>query len=713
MHQGRRLLPRVYDAFFGGRSDLLPTQKAAIPLVLEGKNLLLVAPTGSGKTEAVVAPLAERAIEFRGQTQVLYLVPTRALANDLEERLKERLERCDLRLAIRHGERNTIKSNPPPAFILTTPESLEVMLTTMPDYAREPLRTVRAVVVDEVHQFFGTRRGVQLVCLLERLKHYTQHPLQRIGLSATVADPERVARFLQGSDEPMQVVTVPGQRSMQVYLSFVGSSSPDRFGDAVAGWMASILARHRKVLLFANTRATCDWLCWQLGERLSIPVWLHYSSLHRDYRAWVEKAFRQAPKAVCVATSTLELGIDIGDIDAVALWGAPYSVTSFLQRLGRGNRSTDNCVVYAACPQWHPSGAPADPEGDLLRFVALTSCALQDQMETRGEAHYYSVLQQQLLALCARYGRVAPDALPTTVQNTLPFCTEQALQDILEALTEAGVLERERRRDLWLPRELFHIWQAKGLFWSTMGGQESTMVVEEKEKAIPLAKIPLQYTRRLSSGMIIVLAGKPRLITRVEDKAIWVTDLQHEHAELAKYFAPPEPIPQAVAESIRAILTMPDEALKKLPILYDERTYQGLYKWRRYLGERLQNKRWLAARENDRWVLYTFGGSVANWILSDFLKEATGVTPEVDGWRVSYSGSVPLERVLRNLEAEAIEQFVERRWRSYESRLALPPLFDFLPTALQKAEVLSVLEVQRISELLDSMSAQLIETFQA
>jgi len=705
VQQWRKFLPRVYDAFFGNRRDLLPSQKVAIPIVLDGKNLLLIAPTGAGKTEAVVAPLAERALDFRGQTYAIYIAPTRALANDLEMRLKERLERCGLRLAIRHGERNTVQGKQPPAFILTTPESLEVMLSVMPEYARERLREVRAVVVDEVHQFFGTRRGLQLACLLERLKHYAQHPLQRIGLSATVAEPERVAQFLQGSDEPVEIVSVKGQRQLRVYISFVGSPTPDDFGDAAAEWINEILIDHRKVLLFANTRATCDWLCWQLSERLSVPVLLHYSSLHRDYREWVEKTFRQTQRAVCVATSTLELGIDIGDIDAVALWGAPHSVTSFLQRLGRGNRRTDTCIVYAACPQWHPSGSLSDPDDDLLRFVALAYCALNDEMETRSEPHYYSVLLQQLLALCCRYGCVAPDAFLKTVTFCPPFCDENTLTDILDTLTEKGILERDVRRDLWLPKEEFHAWQAKGLFWSNIGGQESAIVIGEgKEQPIPLAEIPAQYARGLRPGKIVVLAGKPRLVTQVESQSVWVTDLAHDDAELAKYLAPPEPTPQSVAQAIRTVLTMPNEALRELPIFYDDWARQRLRWWRQHLGERLQGERWITEWWKGRWVLYTFAGSIFNWLLSDLLRETTKASVDADAWRISCSHKIPLERVLKNLNVGMLERLVEKRFKDYLRRLALPPLFDSLPEHLKRREVFSVLNLPQVAENLKNFA---------
>ncbi|MFN3422958.1 MAG: helicase-related protein, partial [Armatimonadota bacterium] len=345
------------------------------------------------------------------------------------------------------------------------------------------------------------------------------------------------------------------------------------------------------------------------------------SSLHRDYREWVEREFRQAKRAICVATSTLELGIDIGDVDAVAMWGAPHTVSSFLQRLGRGNRRTDTSIVYAACPQWHPSGTPADPDDDLLRFVALTYCAMNNELETQDEPHFYSVLLQQLLALCCQYKCVAPDAFLKTVGKHPNFADEGTLTEILEALVDGKILERDERRDLWLPTDKFHNWQALGLFWSNIGGQESAIVVGEgKEQPIPLAEIPREFALGLQPGKIVLLAGKPRLITKVKDQSVWVIDLQHENAELAKYLAPPEPTPQTVAQAIRTVLTMSNEALSELPLLYDDWTCQRLIWWRHHLGERLKGAEILTEWLNGRWTLYTFAGSVFNWLLSDILR---------------------------------------------------------------------------------------------
>ncbi len=695
------LLPRTYDAFFRSFRKLLPSQEAAIPIVLDGKNLFLIAPTGTGKTEAVVAPLAERALDFAGQTYALYIAPTRALANDLEMRLKEPLARCGLRLAIRHGERNTVPGKRPPNFILTTPESVEVMLSTLPEYAKERLQEVRAVIVDEAHQFFGTRRGLQLYCLLERLEKFAKKPLQRICLSATVAEPEVVARFFQGSSN-MEIKVVPGQRQMRVRVDFIGCPSPEGFGEAAAHWLGEILANHRKVLVFANTRTQCDWLCWQLSERLSVPVFLHYSSLPRDYREFVEREFKRRPRAVCIATSTLELGIDIGDVDAVGMWGAPNTVSSFLQRLGRGNRRTDTNIVYAACPQYHPSGAEADPDNELLTFFALVHSAQVNELETHFLPEFYSVLLQQLLALCCQWGCVAPDVFTTTVHNKPAFVNEEVLVDIMNALVEQGVLHSDARRDLWLPTDRFYECQSRGLFWSNIGGQESA-IVQDEEQSLPLAEIPRQYAVGLRPSKVVLFAGKPRLITRVEEQTIWVTDLQHEGAELAKYFAPPEPIPERVAQAIRDVLTMPTEQLKALPISCDNWSEQHLQEWRQRLMPKLQQaplaKEWRA----ERWILYTFAGSKSNRLLCDWLNWEGRLSVDSDAWRLSCSQLLS-SHMLQTLSRDKMHDMVEQSLNGYRRLLGPPPLFSLLPNQLKQREVLSLLETEHALRLAQELA---------
>ncbi len=699
-------LPRVYHAFFATFGRLRPVQELAIPRVLAGQNLLIVAPTGSGKTEAVVAPLAEMALDHPDSTYALYIAPTRALVNDLAVRLTERLEACGLRLAVRHGERKTVQGRQPPAMIITTPESLEVMLSLQHEYEAARLREVRAVVVDEAHQLYGTARGQQLYYLLERLKHVARRPLQRLCLSATVGDAEVVASFFQGSDAPLDVLEVGGSRRIQVYLDWVAARSPEEMGEAAATWLKGLLEDHRKVLVFANTRVQCDWLCWQLSGRVKkVPIYLHYSSLHREYRETVERAFREGSRAVCIATSTLELGIDIGDIDAVAMWGAPPTVTSFLQRLGRGNRRTDQAVVYAACPEYYPSGAPADPDHHLLSFLALLRCALQGELEVRSQPEYYSVLAQQLLALCCQFGRVAPDAFLKTIACRPPYADLRVLSSILEALAEEGVLEYDARLDLWRPTDVFHRWRVLGKFWSNIPEQAEAVVLRDGQGTlVPLAQLPRQFTAGLRPGDVLVVAGRPRMVLAVDSSSVRVFDLVTSEAALPKYFSPAEPTPRRVAEGIRTVIGMTDAELATLPVGYDARSKQRLRELRSTLQPLLQVQPPVYRDEHGRWVILTFAGTTTNMLLSQWLRYVGTRVVDQDSWRVRCADPPAMDTLI-HCTPEALARLVRRDWERYRDAFPRPPLFPSLPESMQEQEVLSALDLDENSETLRRLAA--------
>jgi ATP-dependent Lhr-like helicase len=697
----RARLPRVYDVFFGAFGQLRPVQVQTIPLVLERRNVLVLAPTGSGKTEAAVAPLAELALDSPDTTYALYLAPTRALINDLQVRLEERLALCGLRLAVRHSDRNTFPELRFPAFVLTTPESLEVMLCSKSDQIRERLREVRAVVIDEAHQYFGTPRGLHLYCLLERLKHFIGRPLQRICLSATVGDPDAVADFFRGSDAPLEAVRVDGGRRLRLYLDYLQSATPDGLVDAAKSWLSDILGQYRKVLLFANTRVECDWLGWKLGECLSgVPVLVHYSNLHRDYRESVERRFREQPRAVCIATSTLELGIDIGDVDAVAMWGAPHTVTSFLQRLGRGNRRTETSVVYAACPAFYPSGRRLDPDSDVLLFVALAACAVRGVLECRHVPTFYSVILQQLLALCCQWEVVAPDGFSRTIARPPAEVTPEQLVWILDHLTRRGVLEYDQRRGLWRPNGLFHRWRARRSFWTNIPPQPDKLVLREtKGETLPLAELPRHFLNRLRPGDVVVVAGKPRLVLGTEAHTVRVTDLVTSEAELAKYHTPPEPVPVRVAGAIADVLTLPDDALGSFPIAYDPQSKQVLRTWRERLGARLRAGEVVVDAGDGQWVIYTFAGTVVNLLLSEWLRARGTRVLGQDTWRVICADRLSL-RALATCDEHLLARVVGSDWRRYEQYLPHSGWFDELPERLKRAEVLSMLDLQTSAEIL-------------
>jgi ATP-dependent Lhr-like helicase len=351
------VLPYTWSAFFARHGSLTPVQQQAIPPILEGYNTLVIAPTAAGKTEAVIAPLLERhvlggAAPADGQhpgLRILYICPTRALVRDLYERLAPPLAQLQVTLGMKSGDTGPVSASRPPTVLITTPESTDSLLT------REPrlLAGLQAMVLDEIHLFDGGVRGDHLRCLLRRVqqvRRYSQQqagvdppiPMQRIALSATIPDPAGVARRYLADDEAAgtpRIVEAGGGRAIEADMQPMHGLAD----------LATSLARRasgrlgmRKTLVFCNSRNEVEQTAAYLRQHLPFEaaVFVHYSNLDPAERRAVEDGFAQASVAVCVASSTLELGIDIGSIDDVALVGPPPTLTSFLQRIGRGGRRT-------------------------------------------------------------------------------------------------------------------------------------------------------------------------------------------------------------------------------------------------------------------------------------------------------------------------------------------------------------------------------------
>lgn len=333
-----------------GWGRLRPLQEQAIDPLLDGDHALLIAPTAGGKTEAAAFPILSRIAteEWKGLS-VLYVCPLRALLNNLLPRLTRLAEFVGRRAALWHGdvsdsERRRIKADPP-ELLLTTPESLEVLLVSRKVDRAFLLGNVRAVVIDELHAFAGDDRGWHLLSVLERITRLSGRDIQRIGLSATVGNPEDLLGWLAGSSPgPRRVVSVEATAPVEpdVHLDWVGSA-------ANAAEVVRRLHPDEKRLVFCDSRAGVEDLTYLLREA-KVPAYAAHGSLSFDERRRAEAAFAGPEPAVIVATSALELGIDIGDLDRLLQIDAPGTVSSFLQRMGRTGRRPNtrrNCLFLA------------------------------------------------------------------------------------------------------------------------------------------------------------------------------------------------------------------------------------------------------------------------------------------------------------------------------------------------------------------------------
>lgn len=416
---------------------LRPLQDASVDPLLADEDAILLAPTAGGKTEAAFFPVLSRmgTDEWRG-ISVLYICPLKALLNNLEPRLNEYASWLGRRVGVWHGDvgasaRKRMRQDPPDV-LLTTPESLEAMFVSRGVDHTTLLGEVRCVIIDEVHSFAGDDRGWHLQAVLSRLEHMTGKQIQRIGMSATVGNPEDLLGWLQGAtDRPGRVINPEAAGN---------SVEPEIRVDAVrslesAAELLSRLHNGEKRLVFVDSRARAEKLAAALAVR-DIDVYLSHSSLSAPERRRSEEAFATATDCIIVATSTLELGIDIGDLDRVIQIGAPSTVSSFLQRLGRtGRRSgtTRNCLFIAL-----------DDE-ELLQILGMLSAWATGYVEpVIPPVRPLHLVAQQFLAAALSAGSLDRTSWREQWSSTTLMDTEvlgRDAQDVLNHLISAGMLE--------------------------------------------------------------------------------------------------------------------------------------------------------------------------------------------------------------------------------------------------------------------------------
>jgi len=381
-----------------GWRELRALQTASIEPLIDGSHAILIAPTAGGKTEAAFFPILSRSLmEQWSGLSVIYVCPIKALLNNLEIRLSYYSRLVGYRCTLWHGDVTSAKRsailNDPPDCLLTTPESLELMLISR--RVREELlfRNLRTVIIDEIHAFAGDDRGWHLISVLERLRRIAGREVQRIGLSATVGNPEEMLGWMSAGSASHRCVISPDKMSTpkaQVQIDYVGSLEN-------ASLVISRLHRGEKRLVFCDSRARVEEVAAYLRQR-DIDTYVSHSSVSIDERRRAEDAFRNGSDCVIVATSTLELGIDVGDLDRVIQIDAPTTVSSFLQRMGRTGRreSTDrNCLFLATSDE------------SLLQSIAIVGLWEQGYVEPIIPPEKpYQIFAQQLMALALQNGSV-------------------------------------------------------------------------------------------------------------------------------------------------------------------------------------------------------------------------------------------------------------------------------------------------------------------
>ncbi|MFI8463970.1 DEAD/DEAH box helicase [Stutzerimonas stutzeri] len=467
-----RFHPAVAGWFSRSFPAPTPAQAAAWPLIRAGRSTLVAAPTGSGKTLtaflAAIDDLVQQGLAEGGladATRVLYVSPLKALSNDIHINLEEPLAgitaelarlglpALEIRTAVRTGdtpqaERNAMRKRVP-HILVTTPESLYVLLGSAS--GREMLADVQSVIVDEIHAIAGNKRGSHLALSLERLEALCNRPLVRVGLSATQKPIDAVARFLVGVERPCEIVDIGHGRARDLALEvppvpLEAVMSNDAWA-LVYDRLAALAGEHRTTLVFVNTRRLAERTTRHLAERLGAEVVAaHHGSLAREQRLSAEQKLKRGELRVLVATASLELGIDIGDVELVCQLGSPRSISAFLQRVGRAGHQ----VAGVSKGRLFPSS-----RDDLIECAALLDAVRRGELDTLNIPHApLDVLAQQIVAevACREWEE---EALLQLFRRAMPYAAvdDATFQALLRMLAE-GYTTRHGTRGAYLHRDL-------------------------------------------------------------------------------------------------------------------------------------------------------------------------------------------------------------------------------------------------------------------
>lgn len=411
----RRLVSALKDV---GIDELNELQKRAYAEIKRGKGCLIVAPTGSGKTEAAVIPVIEEILlnRFPG-IALLYITPLRALNRDMLRRIEQIASKLGISIAVRHGDtgegERRRQSLRPPQILITTPETFQLLF--LGKNLRRALKNVRYVILDEVHEFADSERGVQLSVALERLREYS--PFQIIALSATVGDAERISEYF-GCDT---IIEFRGDKRYEFTVVKADRKDSDRELARKLGvdedtaaelrMIKEIAEGHSSVLIFVNTRQTAEALALKLRRLMDVEV--HHGSLSKDVRIENERKFISGEVKALICTSSLELGIDIGHVDCVIQYNSPREVARLIQRVGRsGHRLEKTSRGYIVTGSFD----------DILESIVIVRRARGREVEmTKVHEMSLDTLANQISAIALEYGRIDVRKVYEIVKRAYPF----------------------------------------------------------------------------------------------------------------------------------------------------------------------------------------------------------------------------------------------------------------------------------------------------
>jgi ATP-dependent Lhr-like helicase len=559
-----------------GFSKPTEPQEKTIPKILEGKNVLLISPTATGKTEAAFLPVLSMILQQAEKIpgiKALYITPLRALNRDMLERLEWWCNNLDIKLAVRHGDTETKErarqARSPPDVLITTPETLQAILSGW--IMRQHLQSVRWVIIDEVHEMADSKRGSQLALAMERLRSMIGRDFQIIGLSATIGSPEKVAQFLVGNKRNVEIVHVPVARMMRLKILFPKPSAEDfRLASQlythpeVAARLRIIrdyISKHKSVLLFTNTRAISEVLASRFKVwDIDFPVSIHHGSLAKPSRIAAERGLKSGELKGLVATSSLELGIDVGRIDLVIQYMSPRQVTRLIQRVGRSGhrigRIAEGIII-------------AMDSDDTLEALAIARRALKEDLEpVEIPPKPYDVLAHQIAGLLLKSKRLEFNEILEMFREAYPY-EDLTMEDVEKILK---YMHQRFPRFAWVSFEdkvVLKPRRTKALFeyyfenLSMIPEEKQFLVVDESSDSAIGVLDEAFMAEYGKPGTKFIIRGSPWRIIHVSEEKVYVKPVDDPTGAIPSWIGEEIPVPFEVAQEVGSIRAFVEEQMRK------------------------------------------------------------------------------------------------------------------------------------------------------
>ncbi|MBI5061724.1 MAG: DEAD/DEAH box helicase, partial [Candidatus Aenigmarchaeota archaeon] len=636
-------------------------QKLGIPEIISGKNVLIIAPTGIGKTESAMLPLFDMTIKNKSKPiSVLYITPLRSLNRDLLDRLFWWADRLELGISVRHGDttqqERKVQSESPPHVLITTPETLGAILTGKK--FREHLRNVKHVIVDEIHELVDSKRGIQLSLLLERLAEIAS--FQRIGLSATIGSPKLVADFLKAE----KIINAEAEKRYDISVHYPKPSTKDiELSDNLAIGVETtarlrelyeLIEKHKSILVFTNTRETAEVLSSRLRSLdRTLKQSVHHGSLSKEHRVKTETAFKQGDIKSLISTSSLELGIDIGSIDLVLQYLSPRQVAKLIQRVGRSAHKVGKVS----------KGIIISGDEDIFESAVIAKKAMGKQLEeVKIHESALDVLATQIIGILMDEYEASDDRIYSIIKRAYPYRNfeRKDFDELLKFLASlhllwindspAGkVIRRSRKAFTYYFENLSTIPDTRQyrvisiIQGEPIGSLDEAFIAEHGEP-----------------GETFVCSGRAWKIIQVEERKVIVEPVEDIESAIPAWEGELIPVPFAVAQDVGKLRISIDQDSEKstAEMKIDAASANAmteLIRQQKPYGIP-DDKHILIEHHKDFIIIHSCFGSLVNDTLGRYLsalliaETGIAVNMKTDPYRIILQTTVPQDRIKKLIE---------------------------------------------------------------